>query len=233
MTRRSYGTPSIRDVAAAAGVSYQTVSRVLNDSPRVNPGTRRQVLDAIERLGYRPDRAARALGSGQSSAVTVVVANTTLYGYAATLQGIEEAARAAGLAVGVRVVESEDPADVRSAVEHVSDHNAGATVASRPWASGGSYVGYVGNGGTLTVPRTGLAAGQYNLTVAYAQAEKNTGHPYNTDTITRTLVATEAGGNATSAPYLRNYTWDGFWEATSPLDLTTRGGALTFGNPAA
>jgi hypothetical protein len=111
----------------------------------------------------------------------------------------------------------------------------GATVATGPWASGGSYVGYLGNGGTLTVPRTGTVQnpGQYNLTVAYAQAEKNTGHPYNTDTIARTLVATEKGGKATSAPYQHNYTWDGFWPATSPLDLTTQGGPLTFGNPAA
>lgn len=128
MTRRSSSTPSIRDVAAAAGVSYQTVSRVLNDSPRVSADTRRQVLDAIERLGYRPNRAARALGSGLSSTVTVVIANTTLYGYAATLQGIEEAARSAGLAVGVRVVESDEPADVQHAVEHVSDPNAGGVV---------------------------------------------------------------------------------------------------------
>ncbi|MGW4214356.1 LacI family DNA-binding transcriptional regulator [Lentzea sp. NPDC004789] len=128
MTRRSSATPSIRDVAAAAGVSHQTVSRVLNDSPRVNPDTRRQVLDAIERLGFRPNRAARALGSGRASTVTVVAANTALYGYATTLQGIEEAARSAGLAVGVRVVESDRPADVRLAVEHVSDPNAGGVV---------------------------------------------------------------------------------------------------------
>ncbi|MCC8246778.1 LacI family DNA-binding transcriptional regulator [Saccharothrix luteola] len=120
--------PSIRDVAAAAGVSYQTVSRVLNESPNVNPGTRRQVLDVIERLGYRPNRAARALGSGRAGAVTVVIADTTLYGYAATLRGIEEAARLKGLAVGVRVVESNRPADVRHAVEYVSDPNAGGIV---------------------------------------------------------------------------------------------------------
>jgi DNA-binding LacI/PurR family transcriptional regulator len=128
VTRRSSASPSIRDVAAAAGVSYQTVSRVLNDSPRVNPDTRRQVLDTIERLGYRPNRAARALGSGRASTVTVVAANTALYGYATTLQGIEEAARSAGLAVGVRVVESDEPADVRLAVEHVSDPAAGGVV---------------------------------------------------------------------------------------------------------
>ncbi len=128
VTRRSSAPPSIRDVAAAAGVSYQTVSRVLNDSPNVSPDTRRQVRDVIERLGYRPNRAARALGSGRSSSVTVVIANTTLYGYASTLQGIEEAARSAGLAVGVRVVESDRPVDVRHAVEYVSDPNAGGIV---------------------------------------------------------------------------------------------------------
>ncbi|OXM60927.1 transcriptional regulator [Amycolatopsis vastitatis] len=128
VTRRSSAAPSIRDVAAAAGVSYQTVSRVLNDSPYVNADTRRQVREVIERLGYRPNRAARALGSGRSNAVTVVIAETTLYGYASTLRGIEEAARLRGLAVGVRVVESDRAADVRQAVEYVSDPNAGGIV---------------------------------------------------------------------------------------------------------
>ncbi len=111
----------------------------------------------------------------------------------------------------------------------------GAAVTAGTWASGGSYVGWLGNNGTVTVARPDAVqkAGQYNLTVAYAQAEKNTGHPYNTDTITRTLVTTEDGGKATRAPYRHNYTWDGFWAETSPLDLTTRGGSLTFGNPAA
>ncbi|WP_410643914.1 LacI family DNA-binding transcriptional regulator [Amycolatopsis sp. lyj-346] len=127
MTRRSSAL-SIRDVAAAAGVSYQTVSRVLNDSPNVNAGTRQHVLEIIERLGYRPNRAARALGSGRSRAVTVVIADTTLYGYASTLRGIEEAARLRGFAVGVRVVESDRPDDVRQAVEYVNDPHAGGIV---------------------------------------------------------------------------------------------------------
>jgi DNA-binding LacI/PurR family transcriptional regulator len=128
VTRRSSATLSIRDVAAAAGVSYQTVSRVLNDSPKVNSETRRHVLDVIAQLGYRPNRAARALGSGRSAAVTTVIANTTLYGYASTLQGIEEAARVRGLAVGVRVVESASAADVQHAVDYVSDPNAGGVI---------------------------------------------------------------------------------------------------------
>jgi DNA-binding LacI/PurR family transcriptional regulator len=109
-------------------VSYQTVSRVLNDSPRVRPDTRRLVIEAIDRLRYRPNRAARALGLGRANAVTVVTAETMLYGYASTLQGIEEAARQRGLAVEVRVVESDRPADVRSAAEYVGDRSAGGVI---------------------------------------------------------------------------------------------------------
>jgi len=107
---------SIRDVAAAAGVSYQTVSRVINGHPSVRPSTRELVLAAIEDLGFRPNRAARALAGGPAQSVTVLTPNTTLYGYQAALQGIEEAARAAGFAVGVRVVESALPGEVADAV---------------------------------------------------------------------------------------------------------------------
>ncbi|MGW0801534.1 LacI family DNA-binding transcriptional regulator [Nonomuraea sp. NPDC002799] len=120
--------PSIRDVAAAAGVSYQTVSRVLNESPRVRPETRTAVQAAIEQLGFRPSRAARALSLGRGRGITVVTSNTVLYGYAATLQGIEEAARAAGMAMGIRVVESAEPAEVKQTVDYVSDASAGGVV---------------------------------------------------------------------------------------------------------
>ncbi|MCG5219284.1 LacI family DNA-binding transcriptional regulator [Streptosporangium sp. KLBMP 9127] len=125
---RSAAIPSIRDVAAAAGVSYQTVSRVLNDSPRVRSETRTAVLGAIERLGFRPSRAARALSLGRARGITVVTSNTVLYGYAATLQGIEEAARAEGMAMGIRVVESAEPAEVKQTVDYVSDASAGGVV---------------------------------------------------------------------------------------------------------
>ncbi len=47
--------PNIRDVARLAGVSYQTVSRVLNDSPRIKDTTRQRVLDVISEVGYRPN----------------------------------------------------------------------------------------------------------------------------------------------------------------------------------
>jgi DNA-binding LacI/PurR family transcriptional regulator len=108
---------SIRDVARAAGVSYQTVSRVINESPRVKSSTREAVLEAISRLGFRPNRAARALAGGPVQSVTVLTSNANLYGFTAAVEGVEEAAREAGFAMGVRVVESGEAADVKDAVE--------------------------------------------------------------------------------------------------------------------
>ncbi|MER7922373.1 LacI family DNA-binding transcriptional regulator [Streptomyces sp. NPDC096057] len=99
---------SIRDVAQAAGVSYQTVSRVINNHPNVKEETRQRVETAIEALGFRRNATAFALASGVTRSVTVLTSNTTLYGYAATLQGLEEAARAAGYALGVKVLTPED-----------------------------------------------------------------------------------------------------------------------------
>jgi DNA-binding LacI/PurR family transcriptional regulator len=108
---------SIYDVAAAAGVSYQTVSRVINEHPNVKRSTRELVLATITRLGFRPNRAARALAGGPVQSVTVLISNTTLYGQRSALQGIEEAARIADFAMGVRVIESEETAVVADAVD--------------------------------------------------------------------------------------------------------------------
>ncbi len=108
---------SIRDVASAAGVSYQTVSRVINGSPSVKATTREAVLETIARLDFRPNRAARALAGGPTQSVTVLTSNTRQYGFAAALEGIEEATRTAGFALGVRVVKSGTEAAVRDAVE--------------------------------------------------------------------------------------------------------------------
>jgi DNA-binding LacI/PurR family transcriptional regulator len=126
--RTKTGSVSIRDVARAAGVSYQTVSRVINGQVGVKESTRHSVLASIRELGFRPNQAARALASGQTRAVTVLTSNTTLYGYAATLQGIEEAARASGFSVGIRVLDSAEPAAVRATLERDIDPTAGAVI---------------------------------------------------------------------------------------------------------
>ena len=61
MINSKFNRPTIRDVAREAGVSYQTVSRVLNKQPRVSADTRRRVLAAIDKLGYQRNLAAQML----------------------------------------------------------------------------------------------------------------------------------------------------------------------------
>jgi transcriptional regulator with XRE-family HTH domain len=63
---------TLRDIAKRAGVSYQTVSRVVNESPYVAKKTRARVLKAIAELGYRPNLAARRLATRRSSVIGMV-----------------------------------------------------------------------------------------------------------------------------------------------------------------
>ncbi len=91
--------PAMRDVAAAAGVSAQTVSRVLNDHPNVQDGTRRRVLTAIEELGYRRNNTARALVTGRSKTIGVLTLATNNYSRSSLALGIELGAREAGYTV--------------------------------------------------------------------------------------------------------------------------------------
>jgi DNA-binding LacI/PurR family transcriptional regulator len=81
------------DVAQLAGVSHQTVSRVLNDHPNVRPDTREKVLEAIRQLAYRPNAAARALVTRRTHTLGVISTDSTLYGPAMMLDGIERAAQ--------------------------------------------------------------------------------------------------------------------------------------------
>ncbi len=73
-----------------------TVSRVLTGAARVSEEKRRRVERAIAELGYRPSGTARALKLGPARTVAVLAGNTSRHGYAMTLEGIEEGARAAG-----------------------------------------------------------------------------------------------------------------------------------------
>src|SRR3954454_1217942 len=93
--------PGMMDVARLAGVSHQTVSRVLNEHPNVSEPTRLKVRAAIAELGYRPNRTARALVTGTSKVIGVVAPNTALYGPASMLTAFEQAAQDSGFAVNV------------------------------------------------------------------------------------------------------------------------------------
>ena len=61
--------PTLKDVGRQAGVSYQTVSRVMNGSPQVSPGTRDLVLSAAQQLGFRVNRVAGSLRKNQSQMI--------------------------------------------------------------------------------------------------------------------------------------------------------------------
>ncbi|HEX2623561.1 MAG TPA: LacI family DNA-binding transcriptional regulator, partial [Phototrophicaceae bacterium] len=65
--------PTLRDVARESGVSYQTVSRVINDDPHVSNATRSRVQRAIKTLGFRPNRAAQILQTERSHTIEVVM----------------------------------------------------------------------------------------------------------------------------------------------------------------
>jgi DNA-binding LacI/PurR family transcriptional regulator len=107
------------DVARAAGVSHQTVSRVINGADSVRPETRERVLQAMRELDYRPNSLARALVTGRSWTLGVVSFDTTLYGPASTLFGIERAAHAQGYLVSIVSVTSLDRDSVLAAVEQL------------------------------------------------------------------------------------------------------------------
>jgi DNA-binding LacI/PurR family transcriptional regulator len=107
------------DVGRLAGVSHQTVSRVINGNRHVRPETRRRVLAAMNELGYRPNLAARTLATGRSNMLGVVSFDTTLYGPASMLFGIERAAHAAGYFIIVASMTALDRPSLTNAVERL------------------------------------------------------------------------------------------------------------------
>jgi DNA-binding LacI/PurR family transcriptional regulator len=87
---------TIRDVAAEAGVSHQTVSRVINQSGLVSVQTRQQVETAIAQLGYQPNAVARSMARGRTGVVACIAPNLTDYTFASIIHGAQMAARESG-----------------------------------------------------------------------------------------------------------------------------------------
>ena len=111
--------PNIRDVARLAGVSYQTVSRVLNNSESIRPSTKQRVLEVIAEIGYRPNQAARALVTSKSRTLGVLSAQTAHYGSATSLQAIETAARGSGYLISTTNLVSSDYESIVENVEYL------------------------------------------------------------------------------------------------------------------
>jgi len=90
---------TVKDIAAAVGVSIATVSNVLNERPNVGAATRRKVLEVARRLGYRPNRAAQAMRTGRTRTLGLVLPDLTNPFFPELAQAVENKARSLGLVV--------------------------------------------------------------------------------------------------------------------------------------
>lgn len=124
--------PSIRDVARLAGVSHQTVSRVLNEHPSIRPETKAKVLDAIEVLDYRPNLAARALVTSRTNVIGVLSATIGEFGPASSIASIEDAARAEGYSVSTLNLADTTPEAIGGAVRQLAREQVDGIVVLAP-----------------------------------------------------------------------------------------------------
>ncbi|AQX15328.1 transcriptional regulator [Tessaracoccus lapidicaptus] len=113
---RPSGPATMKDVAERAGVSVPTVSRFLSGAARVSEDKRLRIAAAVADLGFTPNAAARALVGRPPQVVSVLTGDTSRYGYAETIRGVEEAARAAGFVVTITALDSAADEAVAGAV---------------------------------------------------------------------------------------------------------------------
>lgn len=110
--------PGMHDVARVAGVSHQTVSRVLNGHPSVRPETRERVQAAIAELGYRRNPIARALVTRRTHTIGLLAPASTLFGPTSLVIAVEQAARSHGWYVSLASLTDFAPASVETAIDH-------------------------------------------------------------------------------------------------------------------
>jgi DNA-binding LacI/PurR family transcriptional regulator len=124
--------PRLNDVAALAGVSHQTVSRVVNNHPNVSKATRERVEAAISELGYRRNTAARSLVTRRSQTVGVLGSELSQYGPANTILGVEQAARDAGYFVSIAALKTVNRDTISDALRHFQDQSVDGVVVVVP-----------------------------------------------------------------------------------------------------
>ena len=125
--RAASSKPTIRDVAAEAGVSIATVSRALNGRAPIAPETARRVQAAVKALGFRANRTGRELRAGTSRTVGVLIPSLANPVFAESVTGIQDAAREAGWSV--LIASSAYEAERESeAIENLLSHRVGGLV---------------------------------------------------------------------------------------------------------
>jgi LacI family transcriptional regulator len=131
-SRRSRGTATIEDVARAAGVSAMTVSRVMNGGKNVRDSTRVRVQDAVDKLKYSPNSAARSLAAGQPVHIGLLYANPSASYLSQFLIGALHAARHAGAHLSIEACESEDPGDQADAARRFAQGDVDGVILPPP-----------------------------------------------------------------------------------------------------
>jgi DNA-binding LacI/PurR family transcriptional regulator len=126
--------PTLEDVARCADVSYQTVSRVINQHPSVADGTRARVLGAIAKLGYQPNRAARSLVTRRSNNIGIVSFGSRYYGPTQMLVHIEAASRARGFGLTFTSVDGHTSPEMGRAIGDLTGQNLDGIVVIAPIA---------------------------------------------------------------------------------------------------
>ncbi|GAA4768233.1 LacI family DNA-binding transcriptional regulator [Microbacterium gilvum] len=161
--------PSIRDVARLAGVSHQTVSRVLNDHPSIREETKQRVLDAIRQLDYRPNQAARALVTSKLHLIGILSASVGEFGPTASIAAIEEAARVEGYSVTNLNLPDTSPEAIGAAVRQLQREQVDGIVVLAPQVR----VFHVLRGMAIGIPFVSLqtASGEAGESVAPDQLE--------------------------------------------------------------
>ena len=125
-------SPSMTQVAERAGVSHQTVSRVLNDASLVKEETRLRVLAAIEELGYRRNFAARLLATNRSRRIGMVTAHLALHGPSMIALAVQDAGQDQGYDVSLVGLPEFSFEALQNAVDRLSDQAVEAVVVAVP-----------------------------------------------------------------------------------------------------
>src|ERR1700757_1403808 len=111
--------PTLNDVAKVLGLSHQTVSRVINNHPRVLPETRERVIQAINALGYRPNQAARFLANRRSTVIGLVTDDPGVYGPAHAILSLEQEARLHGYTLMIYGLRNLSVAEAKAGAEQL------------------------------------------------------------------------------------------------------------------
>ena len=114
---------TIKDVAEAARVSMQTVSRVANGRSDVAPNTREHVQAIIDQLGYHPSKIARSLNQGQSYSLGVVSFGISLYGPSLLLEGVQEVAKEEGYSLMLKILPNAEVFDAEDILRDILSYH--------------------------------------------------------------------------------------------------------------